>query len=253
VHASILKLLGGVIFCGALAWAQTSVAVTATTFSPDSYNSDVDEMNIALGLTEPALVFEDFEDNYLIPGLRVSWDDSVPTNVLGGTFFRISSPEPETWDGASIPGHPRSLSNLKLPNTSVFPTKITFLIDSGASRFGIGFVQFEKSRNEAPTISVNGIELLLNLYDDPNFTDKFNAVTGLRNLYLVLEVGPNDDPITSVSVELGADLAGLSGRDFVIFDHVAILPADVDGDGYSPPLDCNDADGSISGCYGAAR
>ena len=198
-----------------VSWSGVSSAYIITTLSATAYNTDVDVMNTNLGLIDPGLAFEDFEDVHLISGLSISWDDAAAVTTLKATLS--FSAAKTNWNNSRVlQNSPNNKGSVVGPSD-----KLTFNYLSGTTLFGIGISHMESSRNATPTISINGVEQVFDLYSNPNYTDEVDySGDDYRNAYLVIETEPGDAAMFSFSIERGT-LTGLK-EDVILFDHLAV-------------------------------
>ena len=193
----------------ALTCSYASSAYTITAHNISAYNTDINVMNANLGLTDSDLVFENFADTSLLSGLSIAWDDAAAITTLDGTFSFGSGVA--NWDADN-----NMLNNTPNNGPSGLgeSNKVTFNYSAGTNLFGIGLSQWEPTRHETPTITINGVESSFDLFANPNFSATTN-----RNSYLVITADSGDAAISSVSFERGQLL---TSDDFVLFDHVAV-------------------------------
>jgi hypothetical protein len=206
--------------------AQSVIAAPTLHFFPGStYNASTTTMDATLGTT--GRTTDNFETTAFIPGLTI---------VLSGG--NISSPITETslpglFDGAMFPGltdnqfwdgtHNATSASGNVPNNCCTPTNLanltTFNYAPGTLSFGIGLSNFQPTGPHE--LFVNGVAIgtLETLFPDPSWTIGFT-----RNAYLRID---SDVPITSVAFQ-NVDQSGnalTGGQDFLMFDHLTVLPS----------------------------
>jgi RHS repeat-associated protein len=197
-------------------------------FPNTDYNANTAAMDQALGTT--GYTIGSFETPALIPGLAIQLSGGVPTttwtslpNLLDGDVCPGLTSD-QAWDGTNTASN-QIVNQISNCNSDPNLAKITtFNYASGATSFGIGLSNFQSVNPQSPLFPVTNHELFVNGVDMGVLETLAGTAwsPGLtRNVYLRID-GTNGGVIRSVGFE---DLTDTSVRDFLMFDHLAILPA----------------------------
>ena len=203
---------------------QAQASIVETWFPASSYNSNTAAMDATLGIT--AYTKDTFETTALIPGLTITLSGSVPSTTwaaLPTTFNPHTQGDGfETnnqWDGTDVVDNGTNNQLFGNPWASV----ITFNYAPGATSFGIGLSSFQSTNPPSPMFPITNHELFVNGVD----IGTIEALAGanwtpgiVRNAYLRVDATAGST-ITSVGFE---NLSSTNGPDFLIFDHLAVLP-----------------------------
>ncbi len=199
-------------------------------FFPNSvYSANTAAMDATLGTT--AYTIDSFETTALIPGLTIQLSGGVsPTtwtslpNLFNGDIACPGLTSGQAWDGTDTASN--QILN-QVTNCSGAPgtaNLMTFNYAPGATSFGIGLSNFQSVNPPSPSFPIANHELFVNGVDMGVLETLAGAAwsPGLtRNAYLRID-GTNGGVITSVGIE---NLSTALGVDFLMFDHLAILPS----------------------------
>ena len=220
-----LRILS-VLVVGLLGARAVDAAPVLTFFPGSAYNANTAAMDATLGTT--GRTTEDFETtDPFIAGLSIVMsggnlatpitETSLPALFDGDAFFPGVTSN-QFWDGT----HTAGSASGNIPNSPTTPTNLpnitTFNYAPGTLSFGIGLSNFQPVGLHE--LFVNGQDMgnLETLFPDPSWTIGFT-----RNGYLRID---STVPITSVAFQM-VDQAGhplTGGQDFLMFDHLTVLP-----------------------------
>jgi 6-phosphogluconolactonase (cycloisomerase 2 family) len=199
-------------------------------FFPNTvYNANTAAMDTALGTT--GYTIDSFETTALIPGLTIQLSGGVPTttwtslpNLFNGNTACPGQTSGQAWDGTDTASN-QILNQITSCSSSPGVANLTtFNYAPGATSFGIGLSNFQSVNPPSPSFPVTNHELFVNGVDMGVLETLAGAAwsPGLtRNAYLRID-GTNGGVITTIAI---ANLSAAQGLDFLMFDHLAILPS----------------------------
>jgi RHS repeat-associated protein len=209
--------------------APNANAGVALNFFPNTaYKANTAAIDVTLGTT--GYTIDSFETTALIPGLTIQLSGGVPTTTwtsLPNLFDENTCgvlTQNQAWDGTQTASN--QILN-QVTNCNVAPglaNLVIFNYAPGATSFGIGLSNFQSVNPPSPRFPVTNHELFVNGVDMGVLETLAGAAwsPGLtRNAYLRID-GTNGGLITSVGIE---NLLNGPVGDFLMFDHLAILPA----------------------------
>jgi hypothetical protein len=220
----------------AFALSAQSGAATILTFPGSTFNPNTAAMDQALGVT--GYTIEGFESTALVPGLSITlsgFSNGAPDETLtslprlyapGQDFVNTRDLSSNLWDGAhafnNTPDASRIVDNGGIPPTAALTT---FSFAGGASSVGIGLANFQSLSD--PSFPVTDHRLLINGVAVPGTLESIagnNFTSGIfaRNAYLRIDAG-SGETIQSIGFQNINNATG--GRDFLVFDHLAIRSA----------------------------
>ncbi len=205
--------------------AVPNAGISLHFFPTTAYNTDTAAMDATLGTT--GYTIDDFETTALIPGLTIQLSGGVPATTwtsLPNLFDGDACPgltSGAAWDGTDTASNQIANQVVNCNGTAGSANLTTFIYAPGATSFGIGFSNFQSVNPPSPAFPVTNHELFVNGVDMGVLETLASAAwsPGLaRNAYLRID-GTNGGVITSVAIE------NLSATDFLMFDHLTILPS----------------------------
>ena len=210
---------------GLLSSQRASASIMLTWFSASGFNANTAIMDATFGTT--GYLEDDFETTALISGLTITLSGNVPTTTWS-TLPNLFNPAIQgdgletnnQWDGTHVVDN--AISNQLGGGSSSFATLTTF--NYGASSFGIGLSSFQ-SQSTPGGLAVGNHELFVNGVDMGMIETLAGAnwTPGIvRNAYLRVDA-TGGSTITSVAFE--NILPPSQQEDFLIFDHLAVIPA----------------------------
>ena len=209
---------------GLLGSQRASASIMLTWFPASDFNANAATMDAALGIT--GYIEDGFETTALISGLTITLTGNVPTTTWT-TLPTLFNPTTQgdgnetnnQWDGSDVVDNG---ANNQLSGDS-WATLTTFNYAPGALSFGIGLSSFQ-SPNSPGGLGVGNHELFVDGIDQgmietlapPNWSPGI-----VRNAYLRVDA-TGGSTITSVGFK--NILPPSQQEDFLIFDHLAVVP-----------------------------
>ena len=174
-------------------------------FAPSLYTSDITALNDTLGIT--GYLFEDFDDNVLLPGLTVT----AISNESNPWFANYTE---SVWTDTISSSRPYSPSASWSGNYTIYPQTVanihTFSFEEGISSFGFGIAEIDDIGGPH-RIYINGtIDTGIVIEDLEGFVR-----TGYRNMYIRID-SEAGEVINSVTLKT------MSSVESLFFSHLAM-------------------------------
>ncbi len=188
-------------------------AFTISYFSPSVFNgSNMTATNQALGVSD--YMFEDFDDNTLIPGLTITATVNIPNSYMSYPSTRVH--QGSSTSGISTSSIASWAGNQKIIYPQVVANIHRFDFAQGISSFGIGIAEIDDIGGPH-AIYVNGQDTGLRVESLSGFVR-----TGGRNLYVRVDAGTGEQ-ITSFALQ--TTTTNTNDVESLFFSHLAFKEA----------------------------